>query len=349
MLVPAAAALLVGAPVLALATATWTRAATISILMAVVALSLVVVTGYVGQVSLVHMAFVGVAAFVVSKLSSDLGWPFPLPIVAGALLATTLGLVLGLPSVRVRGPSLAIVTLAAALALDRVLFQNPSVTGRFEGSRVAAPSLFGWELGPRWFAILSLGALVLIASLVANLRRSALGRRFIAVRENERAAAAAGIGVAQTKLTGFAASAFVAGLAGGLLAYHLRIIGFERFGPIASLHVVLQAYLGGIGMISGAVVAGLLANGGVFSNVVSRITAIESFESVLMAVLLLVTLTTHPDGIASLLRDRVGHVRSSRPRPHPGGVGTATSSGPASTRRPSAMDDQSEGRSHAHT
>src|SRR5207248_9061666 len=133
------------------------------------------------------------------------------------------GVAIAVPALRVRGPSLAVVTLAGALAVQALLFQSPSLTGGFAGSRVRPPSIAGHVFGPgtgggdyprRSFAMLVLLVTVLAAVVVLRLRASRLGRRFLAVRANERGAAALGVSVTSTKLAGFAVSAFLAGLAG---------------------------------------------------------------------------------------------------------------------------------------
>ena len=106
-----------------------------------ICLSIVVVTGFVGQISLAQMAFAGISAFFVSKLSNEQGWPFPLPILAGAALATVVGVVVALPALRVRGVNLAIVTLAFAVAVDQAIFKNPSVNGGLALAPVNVPEL----------------------------------------------------------------------------------------------------------------------------------------------------------------------------------------------------------------
>src|SRR3954451_23436838 len=111
------------------------------------ALSLVVLTGYVGQVSLAQMSFAGVSAFALTHLTARAGLPFPVPLLLGALLAVPLGLLIGLPALLLRGVNLAVVTLAAAFAIDALLFNNTSFSGGLRGRDVASPTLFGWDIG----------------------------------------------------------------------------------------------------------------------------------------------------------------------------------------------------------
>ena len=191
-----------------------------SLVAGVVCLSLVIVTGYVGQISLAQMTLAGTAGFALSKLFA--GWPLPFGPLAAALVATACGVVVAVPALRVRGVNLAVVTLSAAVAIEELVFKNAGLAGASGALPVRSPSLFGFDLGPAntglrvfgykgdgrnpnvWFGVLCLVVAVVLALLVANVRRSSLGRRMLAVRVNERAAAAAGVDVARTKLAAFA-------------------------------------------------------------------------------------------------------------------------------------------------
>ncbi len=277
-------------------------ALTTSLIAAVIALSLVVVTGYVGQISLAQMTFAGIGGFAVSKLASENGVSFIPSIVLAALIAVPVGLVIGLPALRVRGVNLAIVTLGAAVAVDSFVFQNSDWSGGLDGLRVPEPELFGWSIDsvthPQRFGIFALVVLLACVVLVSNLRHSRTGGRMLAVRDNERAAAAAGINVAATKLQAFALSAFVAGLGGAVLGYQTSKIAFERFAPIQSIFVVAIAYIGGIASIGGAVVAGLLVSGGIAFALLGELGSVDEWEVFLSGVLLVVIVITQPDGIA---------------------------------------------------
>jgi len=273
-----------------------------SLILAVVALSLVVVTGYVGQISLAQMTFAGVGALAVSKLADGAGVPFPLSILLAALVAVPVGVVIGLPALRVRGVNLAVITIGAAVAIDAMVFQNGDYTGGIDGSPVPDPTLFGLELNPiahpERYGVFALIVLVLIGGAVANLRRSPTGRRWLAVRHNERAAAAAGINVAAAKLQAFALSAFIAALAGGMLAYLTNRVAFAQFGPIQSIFVVTVAYIGGIASVAGALIAGLLANGGFVFTALGELFDAGRYEGVSTGLLLILVAIFYPDGLA---------------------------------------------------
>jgi branched-chain amino acid transport system permease protein len=235
---------------------------------ALVCLSIVVLTGWSGQISLAQMAFAGVAGFSLSRLATGVGIPFPIAPLLAAALAALAGLLVGLPALRARGVSLAVVTLAGAVVVEEVVFKSPTLTGGFGGSRVPAPALFGWRLDPSGpaFGLLVLAVLIGTAVALARLRLSGAGMRLLAVRANERAAAAIGVDVTATRLRAFALSAFLAGVAGALLGYQQGQLSFGSFGVFVSLAYLAVAYLGGIAGIGGALVGGLLVpNGLVFT------------------------------------------------------------------------------------
>src|SRR5262249_52965260 len=155
-----------------------------------------------GQVSLAQLTLAGVAAFLLSPIAGDWGVPFPLAPVLAALGATVIGVVIGLTALRIRGLPVAIVTLSLAVAVQALWFQHVDLVGS-SGKAIASPSLFGVDLGPGsgaayprpQFCLMVLGILVLTALAVAALRRSRLGGAMLAVRANERSAAASGVNV----------------------------------------------------------------------------------------------------------------------------------------------------------
>src|SRR5579875_859153 len=272
------------------------------------ALSVVVLTGYVGQVSLAQMSFAGVSAFLLTHISSNLGIGFPFSLILASLAAVPLGLLIGLPALRLRGVNLAVVTLAAAFMIDALVFNWTGFTGGLGGRSVDSPTLLGLNLGianghayPRViFGALVLLIICLVGLLVARLRRSPAGRMMIAVRSNERAAAAAGINVARTKLLAFGLSAFIAGLAGCLYAYSVQTVSPPAFSALNSVTLLAIVYVASVGRISGAVVAGILlsANGLLVTLVNIRLN-IGEYQPVVAGLLLTLTAIKQPDGIAS--------------------------------------------------
>ncbi|MCZ7526710.1 MAG: ABC transporter permease [Acidimicrobiia bacterium] len=284
----------------------------VSMIGAVIALSLVVLTGFVGQISLAQMAFAGTAAFTLSKFADKVGIPFPFAPLMAAGVAALLGLLVGIPALRVRGVNLAVITLAAGVAIEEFVFKNPSYSGGFRGSPVPEAGLFGLEFGRGndiSFGIFVLVVLTLVALGVSNLRRSTTGRRLLAVRSNERAAAASGVSVASAKLLAFAISSFIAGLGGCLIAYQRGQVSFESFGVFVSLNYLAMAYLGGIAVVSGAMVAGALASGGLVFLSLDRWIGFGKYELLVAGIGLIITAILNPEGIAGGMRFMVGQLR----------------------------------------
>ena len=161
-----------------------------------------------------------------------------------------------IPALRTRGVNLAVITLAVAWAAQDMLFTNPSRLGRDRrGSKVGSAKLFGLDISgadqPARYAAFTFIVFVLCCIVVANLRRGRLGRRMIAVRSNERAAAASGVGVFQTKLVAFAISGALAGLAGVLISFQYQDADFVTFDPFTSLLTVAWIVIGGVGFVLG--------------------------------------------------------------------------------------------------
>lgn len=283
-----------------------------SLIGAIIVMSYVVITGYVGQISVVQLALSGVAGFALSHLATDAGIGFPLGPALAVGVATLLGLVTAVSALRVRGVSLAVVTLAAALAIEQFVFVNATWGGGARGAPVPSPHLLGIDLGPDApfrgldgslpspvFGFLVLAVTVALGLAVASLRRTRLGQRMLAVRANERAAAAAGIDVRDVKLTAFALSSFIAGVAGVLYGYDFGSVSATRFGALTSLGLIAFAYIGGVTMVSGAIFAGLISTEALFPHALDRWFGINGNWALLVGGLALIfTLLHNPEGIA---------------------------------------------------
>ena len=299
-----------------------------SLIAMLVCLSVVVITGLVGQLSLAPLSFAGIAAFTVSKLSHDHGWPFPLPILVGMLIAAAVGMIIAVPSLRIRGVSLAIVTIAFALACDRFVFDNDNVNGGVSRAVVDVPALIDQSRAVQYrilgflnggdgrqpnpmTTVFCLTAVVVMAYVVTNVRRSNTGRQMLAVRTNERAAAAAGVNVAGTKALAFALSASIAGLAGSVIAYRSGSADQERFGYSQSLLFFAFAYLGGIARVSGAIVGGFLVSGGLVFTFGEKFLGIPAeFGLLLGGFGLVIAAVMNPEGISASVQERIGAIRT---------------------------------------
>lgn len=321
-LVPVACALVA----LFLLSGDWRSGLISTFIFGIIALSCVVVTGYAGQVSLAQLPLAGVAAFFLSTVTLDWGIPFPIAPVVAALGAMVVGVVIGLPALRIRGLTVAVVTFALAGVLEAMWFRNVDLVG--EGKKVESPGLFGLDLSvgggadfPRIpFGILCLVVLVLVALSVARLRTSRLGSQMLAVRANERAAAAAGVDVVRTKIIAFAIGSFVAGLGGSLLAYKFGTVTYTPFAAITGLAFFGTVYLAGITSVSGGIFAGVLATGGFMYILLGNVFETGHWYEVINAVLLIATVIVNPEGIISHPQ---GVIRRWRERRATGGTADA--------------------------
>ncbi len=262
--------------------ASWVNALNANAIWATIILSVVVLVGFTGQLSLAQLAFSGIAALIAGRLVATRGWPLEAALVVGVAGTAVVGVLFALPALRTRGLQLAVVTLGLGAAVDALLFQrgyhSPAASplsalfgdlGTLEGTEVGDATLFGISLDkvthPRGFATLSLLAFVLLGLAVANLRRGRAGRRLIAVRTNERAAAALGISVVGAKLYAFALSAAIAGFGGVLYAFYTYgergniDYGGGLFSPFASILLIAYAVVGGVGWISGSFAGATMA------------------------------------------------------------------------------------------
>ena len=227
-------------------------------IMCIASLGLMVLVGYTGQVSLGHSAFIAIGAYAHTWLIGH-GVPLVLSMVLASCITGAIGLVIGLPAIRVSGLYLAMVTLAFAILTEHVIGHWTSVTGGFSGLSVGNPLVAGFNLGGlRPFYYLCLAVLVLVLAGLVNLLRARTGRAFMGVRDSEAAAYSLGIWVAGTKVLAFVVSAMVTGLGGALLAHHVRFLTPEGFGLIMSLELVLMVTIGGLGSLRGAILGAVL-------------------------------------------------------------------------------------------
>jgi len=289
----------------------WRQAMINTLIGAVLALSLVVVTGFNGHISLAQLSLAGIAAFMLASLATDAGWPFPLAPLGAAVVATGFGLLIGVPALRVRGASLAIITLAAGVAIEVFFFKSDGWLAGDSTREVAAPSLFGIEFGPNSpfflgdgkvpspaFGLFVLAVLTLIFIAVIRLRQSMLGEQMLAVRANERAAAAAGVNVPAIKLAAFGIASFLAGIGGTLTAYKFGTFNMASFGVLGSLSLFAFAYLGGIATVSGSIYAGSLVSEGIGTLAFEKLFfPLGRYEAYLAGIFLVLTALIQPEGI----------------------------------------------------
>jgi ABC-type branched-subunit amino acid transport system permease subunit len=273
-----------------------------------IALSVVVLTGYVGQVSLAQMSLAGIGGFLLGHISSGWGIGFPWSLILAGLCAVPVGLVIGLPALRLRGVNLAVVTLGFAAAMDAVVFISVSFTGSTAGLPIPAPRLPGLNLGITQgkayptliFGVLVLVVVILLGLLVARLRRGPAGRMLLAIRSNERAAGSVGINVAQGKLMAFGLAAFIAGIGGALTGYTQGELTPDSFAAFTSITLLAIVFVAGVGRICGAVVAGIMfSSAGLFVTFLNIHLNVGKYQAIVAGIALVLTAVQNPDGITS--------------------------------------------------
>lgn len=218
----------------------------------IVGLGLMLLTGYTGQVSLGHAAFMAVGAYTHALLFAA-GWPFLLSLAVAATLSAAVGVIVGLPALRVRGIYLAIATMAFGFIVEEVAARWESVTGGNSGLQVPTAAIAGFKFdSTAALYYLCLAFAVLATLAVLNLLRSPTGRAFVAIRDSEISAQSMGISAARYKTAAFAISAFLTGVAGALYAHQIRFITPEQFTILQSIELLLMIVIGGLGSIHGA-------------------------------------------------------------------------------------------------
>jgi branched-chain amino acid transport system permease protein len=275
------------------------------------ALGLNILIGFTGQISIGHAAFLAVGAYTTAILEAKLGLPFYLAIAGAGLLTAVFGLIFGLPSLRLKGLYLAIATLAAHFITTYVIIHWESMTGGVLGLLVPTPTLFGRALDSDTRIFYVIFALVIPATFVAkNLFRTKVGRAFIAIRDRDVAAQVIGVSLFEYKLLAFLISSFYAGIAGGLMAHHSRILFPDAFTLLVAIDYLAMIIVGGMGSILGSIF------GAIFMTLlpeVLKLTAtslsgvypqsfglIASARDVIFGLAIIVFLIFEPEGLARI-------------------------------------------------
>lgn len=230
----------------------WLTQLTFILIYGIVGLGLMLLSGFTGLFSLGHAALLGVGAYSQAAMLNA-GLPFPLALGCAGVLTAAVGVVIGLPALRVKGIYLGMATLAFGFIVEEVLARWESVTGGNAGLLVPPPQLFGWDLDSSTsFYFLCLVLAVAATLAIVNLLRSPVGRAFVAIRDSEISAQSMGIHLARYKTLSFTLSAALAGVGGALYAHQIQFLSPEQFSIIQSVDLLLMVVIGGLGSIHGA-------------------------------------------------------------------------------------------------
>ena len=291
----------------------------------VVLAGLSLLTGANGQISLGHGAFMAVGAYTLGLFQTHTGTNFVLELAAAAGVTAVVGVIIGLPATRLKGPYLAGMTLLFALAVPSIADKWPATFGGDQGLPVSAPTAPGSLSQEEWLTwIQILGALIVLV-LLANLLWSRYGRAFRAVRDDEIASSLAGIHVARTKVLAFAVSAGCAGLGGALLALSTGVVNTGAFSLTLSIQLLAAMVLGGTGTLFGMVWGGILLvympqwSTSLSSDFNLGSGASAYLATIIFGLVLIVAMLAAPNGIQGGLRWLWAH----RPRPGRGNGGAA--------------------------
>lgn len=281
-------------------------------MLAICGVGLNLLLGLTGQVSFGHVGFYAIGAYAVAVLTGQAGWSFWAAWPVGALIAAALGALLALPALRVKGPGLAMVTIAFGFIVEHGAVEWRGLTGGQNGLMgIAQPSLPGVEGGERALALIAIAVLGLALAAYARIARGGWGAAMRAVRDSETAAASIGVDPLVVKTVGFAFSAALAGLAGGLYAPLQGMVTPGMFSFLQSILFVLVVMIGGAGTVAGpvagAVVVGLLPE---------MLSSLENLRLLCFGVLLLVVLWVAPTGIVGVVTGAFRRLHPARSAPH---------------------------------
>jgi branched-chain amino acid transport system permease protein len=305
-------------------TEAYVAVATDAAIYSIVGLSLNIIIGYTGQLSLGHQGFVGVGAFTAAYALTVQGVPFAVTFVLAGLLAAVFALVIGLVALRITGLYLALITLVFGLALETSLFEVPEFTNQGGGQPAVRPD---WLFDDGRYYLFCLAFLAVVVYLDYRLLKSKVGRALLAIKENERVAEAFGVNVTLYKLIAFTLSGTLAGIAGALLAFRIGIVVGSGFGFFLALTFVLMTVVGGLGNRVGVIMGSSLFAVLDFILTETPVRAAEEFifrtdalkqfaPQFIGAFLLLLTITQFPGGIAQQNKAFLDWLSGKRFNPH---------------------------------
>lgn len=259
---------------------------------ALMAISVNVISGITGQLSLGQAGFEAVGAYMVIALTDSVGLPLPVSIILAAFVAAFIGFLIGFPTLKLEGDYLAIVTLAFGEIIRVFLVNLKEWTGGPNGKQFSTVLTTSLDHGAMISYLAIIGTLVLVIALLHNFIRSTYGRAILAVREDEIAARSNGISVFRYKMIGFVIASFIAGLAGGLYAPFIGFIQPKQFDFNASINDLIYVVFGGMGSVTGSVIAA-------FSLTILQeaLRILKDYRLLIYPVLLILMMLFRPQGL----------------------------------------------------
>jgi branched-chain amino acid transport system permease protein len=267
-------------------------------------------TGFTGQISLGHGAFMGVGAFTSAILFMKSGWPFWLSLPAAGLVTAGVGMIFGVPSLRLRGLYLAIATMAAQFIIGYAMRNWTSLTGGSGGLNVDRPSIFGFALDTdlRYYYLILVLA-ILSTLFLKNLLRTKTGRAMVAIRDRYLSAEIMGVNLFKYRLLAFGISSFYVGVAGGLFAHYNLVVSYEHFTMWLSIHYLAMVIIGGLGHVLGGIFGTIFMvllpellriPSEILSNIYPNIFAIfGTLRELVFGLVIILFLIFEPDGLAA--------------------------------------------------
>jgi branched-chain amino acid transport system permease protein len=288
---------------------------TIILITTIGALGLNILTGYTGLISLGHVGFLVTGAYAYAVLVSRYGLPPLVGFLGAGIIPALASLVVGAPSLRLKGLYLAITTLAFSFLINTVILEARTVTNGARGIAVQRPEIFGVSFdSDAAFTQLCLGFAILTLFATLNIRRSRVGRAFVAIRDNDTAARVMGINLHAYKLFAFVTSAFITGLAGALYGIYLSFVSVEGFPFLLSIEALAILIVGGLGSALGAVLGTILIvllpeatrlMFGLFSAQMDALfsTGAQELKSILYGLVIILFLRFQPRGLVGAWHD----------------------------------------------
>ncbi len=260
---------------------------------AITAMALDLLIGFGGQVSIGHAGFLSVGGYTVAILSAKFGLPFLLVLPLSGVITGLIGLLIGLPAVRLSGNFLAVVSLGFGLSIPQIALNWDSLTGGYSGLPLSRPE---WLAADNQFIYVIIIMTIVITWLLHNILKSRMGRAFVAIRESEIAAQATGINVPFYKTLMFVISAFFTGLAGGLYGYWIGFVSPNDFTVFTSFLLLGMIVVGGLASIPGAIIGAI-----VFTVLPELTKSFIGLTNIIIGFAIVLVILFRPNGLLSLL------------------------------------------------